>query len=153
MPLGLAEQRFGRSWRSRGHDTHRKGRLFFHYILCEVHPSTELIIRVGWSLSFSDPAGGRPGATATRPLGEMGCFWTTFLGFDPSKLGISPSKKRPRYIRAIFPTRLRFLHEPHFCPPDFPRVICFFGGAPCCWTCAEARTTTTTSNNNKQQQA
>ena len=64
-----------------------KGAEFLHYILCEVHPSTELIIRVGWSPSFSDPAGGRPGTTATRPLGEMGCFWTTFLEFDPSKLG------------------------------------------------------------------
>ena len=42
--------------------------------LCEVLPSTELINRVGWSQLLSDPGGGRPGATAPRPLGEKGCF-------------------------------------------------------------------------------
>ena len=77
-------------WRTR-HAPER--RLFSYCILCEVHPSTELINRVGWSQILSDPGGGRPGTTAPRPLGEIGCFWTTFLGFDPSKLGISPSTK------------------------------------------------------------
>ena len=140
------------AWRSRGHDTHRKGRLFFYYILCEVHPSTELINRVGWSLSFSDPAGGRPGATATRPLGEMGCFWTTFLEFDPSKLGISPSKKKaPGTLGRSFQRAcvsctspisvLREFRDLHFVRRACPVM---------CWTRAEARTTTTS---NKQQQA
>ena len=116
-------------------------------ILCEVHPSTELINRVGWSLSFSDPAGGRPGTTATRPLGEMGCFWTTFLEFDPSKLGISPSKEKPPgTLGRSFQRACVSCTSPISVCGLFRDLYFSLGGAPCCWTCAEART----SNKNKQ---
>ena len=33
---------------------------------------------------------GGPRLFTTRPLGENGCFWTTFPGFDPTKPGIPP---------------------------------------------------------------
>ena len=39
------------------------------------------------------PPRGGPGARGLRPLGEKGCFWTTFLGSDPSKPGIPHRKK------------------------------------------------------------
>ena len=65
---------------------------FCFIILCEVYPSTELIIGVQWSEILEILAGGwggcRPGARGCRPLGEIGCFSTTFLGSDPSKPGI-----------------------------------------------------------------
>ena len=41
------------------------------------------------------PPRGGPGARGLRPLGEIGCFWTTFLGSDPSKPGIPHRKKNP----------------------------------------------------------
>ena len=42
------------------------------------------------------PPRGGPGARGLRPLGEKGCFWTTFLGFDPSKPGIPYRKENAR---------------------------------------------------------
>ena len=47
-----------------------------------------LVIRVGCSqiLEILPEAG--PGTPGSRPLGEIGCFSTTFLGSDPSKPGI-----------------------------------------------------------------
>ena len=51
-----------------------KGAYFLHYILCEVHPSTELINRDRCSEILAKLPGGGPGATAPRPLGEMGFF-------------------------------------------------------------------------------
>ena len=146
MPLSLAEQRFGRSWRSRGHDTHRKGRLFSYCILCEVHPSTELINRDRCSEILAKLLGGGPGATAPRPLGEIGCFWTTFLGFDPSKLGISPSTKNApgtsgrSFQRACVsctrPISVLRLFRDLYLGDLLPRFVC-------CWD---------RSNSNKQQQ-
>ena len=48
------------------------------------------------ALRSSDiPPKGGPGARGLRPLGENGCFWTTFLGSDPSKPGIPHRKKKP----------------------------------------------------------
>ena len=61
------------------------------------------------------PPRGGPGARGLRPLGEKGCFWTTFLGSDPSKPGISFCKKGTRDIWVISPTRLRLLRGSRFC--------------------------------------
>ena len=68
---------------------------YCYIILCEACPRTELSIRDRCSEILPKSRGGGPGARGSRPLGEIGCFWTTFLGSDPSKPGIPPSKKTP----------------------------------------------------------
>ena len=100
--------------------------LIFYYILCEVLPSTELIIRDRCSEILPKLLGGGPGTTAPRPLGEMGCFWTTFLEFDPSKLGISPSKKAPPVHWGDLSNALAFLARAPFLSATYSATYIFF---------------------------
>ena len=77
----------------------------------------------------------------------MGCFWTTFLGSDPSKPGIPYRKKPTRDNRAIFPTRLRSSDEPRFCLGN----IFGFGWQRCEAGKQATKQQATRTSNNKQQ--
>ena len=50
-----------------------------------------------------------PGAPGHHTQGEMGTFWITFPGSDPSRIGIPPSKKRHRRVAGDLSNALSFV--------------------------------------------